>query len=191
MRAIRHSSSKNLKALRLITPAPCVWQLRLYNDNRSLASKPLKLKWVERRKKTFKIPAMFHQYHTPSLLQGAPHPHPCSTASELKQMLLDNTKNSTETLHTEWQSRRCNPMPFLGFIMSMVIGGGGGGQLDMSRHSWVQTAPSFSKATLCSQINPDVFSLTKPQRLTAGLKAPNPSIGTQLKQQRREQNSEI
>lgn len=38
-------------------------------------------------------------------------------------MLLDNTKNSTKTLHTEWQSRRCNPMPFLGFIMSVVIGG--------------------------------------------------------------------
>lgn len=55
MRAIRQSSSKNPhnKALHLLTTALSVWQVRPYNDNRSLASKPLKLKWVEEREKNF------------------------------------------------------------------------------------------------------------------------------------------
>lgn len=85
-------------------------------------------------------------------------------------MLLDNTKNSTETLHTEWQSQKCNPMPFFGFIMSAVIRGGG--RWDMSWHSWVQIARSFSKATLCSQISPVLFPPDKAATFNSRIKSP-------------------
>lgn len=42
----------------------------------------------------------------------------------------------------------------------------------MSRHSWVQTAPSFSKATLCSQINPVLFFPDKAATFNSRIKSP-------------------
>lgn len=73
MRATRQSSSKNSPwhSAPSSHSALSVWQVWLYNDNRSLASKPLKLKWVgEREKKLLRFqPCLTNTTHLRSWRQ--------------------------------------------------------------------------------------------------------------------------
>lgn len=67
-------------------------------------------------------------------------------------------------------------MPFLGFIMSVVIRGVASGTC-LDTAGFKQLPHSLKQRFVHRSIQ-SFFSLTKLQRLTAGLKAPNPSIGT-------------
>lgn len=123
---------------------------------------------------------MSHQYHThlhsgrekPSLPSPTlPFPPQSSTlpTSELKKMLSDNRNNSSETLRIEWQNRRCNPTPFLGFIMSMVIRRQPVGRVSTEPGS-NSTSHSQSKALFADQSNP--FFLGKTAMFNSRIKSP-------------------